>query len=464
MRQTLFIKAFIFLLVAVVLFGFDSKEHVVYADACSDATAVEAGTKVYCRNKRDNPLVSILRTIIDWFSGFILEVPTQLAVNSNVNDTSICGCVLNMRDEPALVANLTNGYGDPLYDADSLAVCQDAIDSGMNCEYSSNTLLGGRQVGEVRSEGSLMGFADTAYTIVRKEPIPVNLAYYFKHNLQKIPVVNRTALAATTYNAWGVDSILGLWETTRNFALALMSVIMLVIGFMIITRKKINPQAVVTVQTAIPRVIIALILITFSYPIGALMASAIGPITIVGLGALFGEYQEKIGDMNYLVKNWSILTLIMSGGYAITIGTIMLLMTLIGFIAAVVKSIFVMLRILIAIILAPLIFAFSAIPGQEHLVSDWFKQMAARVLAIPGIFFTIGLAWYVMLLPFLGASQSALANADPVTAGFSFFRPLGSLNITFIITAVMSIMVMFMSVKVPSKIEEFIMGDSKKRR
>lgn len=65
--------------------------------------------------------------------------------------------------------------------------------------------------------------------------------------------------------------ILVLWQMTRNIAYLIMIIIFLIVGFMIMLRKKINPQTVISVQQAIPGLIISLILITFSYFIAALL-------------------------------------------------------------------------------------------------------------------------------------------------------------------------------------------------
>lgn len=65
----------------------------------------------------------------------------------------------------------------------------------------------------------------------------------------------------------GLSPLLPLWKAFRNIAYLLMAIVMIVIGFLVMFRKKIDPKTVVTAQNAIPRVIIALILITFSYAI-----------------------------------------------------------------------------------------------------------------------------------------------------------------------------------------------------
>lgn len=69
----------------------------------------------------------------------------------------------------------------------------------------------------------------------------------------------------------GLQPLLGIWKAFRNIAYGLIAIIAIVIGFMVMLRKKIDPKTVVTVQNSIPRIVIALILVTFSYAIVGFM-------------------------------------------------------------------------------------------------------------------------------------------------------------------------------------------------
>lgn len=69
----------------------------------------------------------------------------------------------------------------------------------------------------------------------------------------------------------GLNALLQIWKVFRNIAYGLIAIIMIVIGFMVMLRKKIDPKTVVTVQSSIPRIVIALILVTFSYAIVGFM-------------------------------------------------------------------------------------------------------------------------------------------------------------------------------------------------
>lgn len=65
----------------------------------------------------------------------------------------------------------------------------------------------------------------------------------------------------------GLAPLLPVWKAFRNIAYLVLAIVMIAIGFMVMLRKKIDPKTVVTVQNALPRIVVTLILITFSYAI-----------------------------------------------------------------------------------------------------------------------------------------------------------------------------------------------------
>jgi len=290
--------------------------------------------------------------------------------------------------------------------------------------------------------------------------------------LRKLPVVGNTAYAQE-YNMWGQELALDLWTKTRNIAYAMMAVIMLVVGILIITRKRINPQTVVTVQTAMPRIVISLLLITFSYPIGAVFASSVVPLSVLVMGVFFADMVDSAGtiaDMNHFSMVNTLIAVTLGGEGIVALLTMMLLAaaTLIVMLVVIVKIILINLKILLAIVFAPIQFAISAIPGQEEQISKWFKQMIARVLAIPAMLFMVGLAWYILIAPF--DSPEDLANIiaigrEPVaTIGLSFFRRYAvSRVLTLIMLPLMCLFTMFTALKADKAIEGWIMGSGDRK-
>jgi len=114
----------------------------------------------------------------------------------------------------------------------------------------------------------------------------------------------KPAYAQTGVGFQGLRPILPLWKAFRNIAYLFFTIIFVVIGFAIMFRVKLNPQTVISIQNAIPRIVLALILVTFSYAIAGLLIDLSYIITAIVIGALdtslyvgpLRGLSQKIGD------------------------------------------------------------------------------------------------------------------------------------------------------------------------
>ncbi len=88
-----------------------------------------------------------------------------------------------------------------------------------------------------------------------------------------------------------LNPVIKLWQVSRNIAYVFMIIIFLIIGLMVIFRQRINPQTVITAQTALPGLVIGLILITFSY----FLAAFISDTAFIGTN-LVGYYFAAAGN------------------------------------------------------------------------------------------------------------------------------------------------------------------------
>lgn len=79
-----------------------------------------------------------------------------------------------------------------------------------------------------------------------------------------------------------LNPFLELWKAVRNLVYVLFVIGAIILGFSVMFRTKISPQAVMTIQAAIPRLVIGLILVTFSYAIVGFLID----LTYVAFGAL----------------------------------------------------------------------------------------------------------------------------------------------------------------------------------
>lgn len=109
---------------------------------------------------------------------------------------------------------------------------------------------------------SLASYADT----FNKKP-----ASGIEYVAQKIEKINPVGTAYAQAGGYGYSSSLlpiqGLWLASRNAAYLLMTFVVVILALLVMLRQKISPQVVLTAQSALPRVAIALVAITFSYAI-----------------------------------------------------------------------------------------------------------------------------------------------------------------------------------------------------
>lgn len=140
-------------------------------------------------------------------------------------------------------------------DGDMIA-CGKAVKDYMD-KLSSTTMSNGNQ-----SLASLV-FADR----------PISGISYVKDKLQKLSTVP-TAHAQSESDGFGFSALSGIqdmWKAFRDIAFGLFIIIAIVFSFMIMFRVKLSPQTVVSVQSALPKIIGSLIAVTFSYAIAGFL-------------------------------------------------------------------------------------------------------------------------------------------------------------------------------------------------
>ena len=105
-----------------------------------------------------------------------------------------------------------------------------------------------------------------------------------------------------------IGPVAKLWEVVRNLSYLMFIVVFLAVVLMIMFRQKLNPQTVLTVQNALPGLVIGLVLVTFSYFIAALLVdmSFVGVQLVAQIFA--GAVNEKGEVINAFGKNAGDLT------------------------------------------------------------------------------------------------------------------------------------------------------------
>jgi len=251
---------------------------------------------------------------------------------------------------------------------------------------------------------------------------PASSVEYLADLGSNIGIVKPALAQGTGFAAF--SPILVLWKAFRDIAYLAFVIIFVVVGLMIMFRKKIDPRTVATVQDALPRIVVTLILVTFSYAIGGLIIdistlitklignafASTGLIAIprpditaipqyqTGAGILNELYTDSIFSLVYpLITSKSIATAIAGpdfwtqevGGQALSVLgwiTFQVVFAILGFFVMF-KIFFALIgpyvSVVLTIVFAPIQLLVGAIPGSPNSVTKWIKNLIANVAVFP---------------------------------------------------------------------------------
>ena len=133
---------------------------------------------------------------------------------------------------------------------------------------------------------SVFGFMSNLIIVPYANP-PASGVMWAYQGLQNAGFVPKT-YAAEGIGFAAIKPFANLWKIFRDLAYMLLVIILIAIGFMIMFRAKINPQTIISVENALPKIVISLILITFSFAIAGFLIDLMY-VSIVLLVALLGS-------------------------------------------------------------------------------------------------------------------------------------------------------------------------------
>lgn len=265
---------------------------------------------------------------------------------------------------------------------------------------------------------------------------PVRTAQYLAYMGQKAGFVDK---AYAQDGGFGVlQPIQSIWVATRNVAYLITSLTLVVIGFMIMMRKKLDAQTVIGIQQALPSIVITLLLITFSYAIAGFMIDLLyfilyfivqllgdnifeaggtkkaidfvtqNSVFTVVLGGLFGAGGVAAGDaseaiaqlIDSLFSSAGVLGFITAGLGSLVSGSGIGSLIISGaLLFTMVKLFFSLLTsyamLLLATIFGPLMLMTNAIPGSNSF-GTWIKNLMGNAAVFPATAIFIILAAALM--------------------------------------------------------------------
>lgn len=145
--------------------------------------------------------------------------------------------------------------------------------------------------GEKNFDKSTFGFL-TKIVVFPFTNMPASGVDWVYSGLQNAGFVPKT-MAAEGIGFAAIKPFANLWKIFRDLSYMILVIVLIAIGFMIMFRAKINPQTIISVENALPKIVIALILITFSFAIAGFMIDLMYVVIILIISALSG------GNNNY---------------------------------------------------------------------------------------------------------------------------------------------------------------------
>lgn len=265
---------------------------------------------------------------------------------------------------------------------------------------------------------------------------PISGVNYLAQKIEQLNPVRPAYAQGIGYTA--LNPIQPIWTAFRNIAYVGFVLVFIVIGFMIMFRAKVSPQTVATVQDSIPRIMIALILVTFSYAIVGLMIDFMFlflnvlinalPDSLIGRDqaydvafqqSIFGVFKDAWPDLIGTTANaiGSLINTVIggSGGLLETIlkwgvGGIAGVIVAIGGVFIMFRIFFMLLMayasIVILTIFAPFLLLFQALPGNNGAMG-WLKQVLANLAVFPVV------AIMIILAGILGGIGAFGGKTDP---------------------------------------------------
>ena len=308
----------------------------------------------------------------------------------------------------------------------------------------------------IDANNSLLGLAGTAIGYTMK--LPVSGEAYLQETLSGVGLVEPAY--AQGYGYASLAPIMMAWRIFRNAAYVLLTLVILVVGIMILFSQKLDGQLTLTVQKALPQIILSLIMITFSYAIVGMMIDAMYlamylfgsmiPImndpnrisslmgkNILGLGGniigegvirtaeawwdmWIGSSSTLFGDgSNWLIEIFKLIFNTAGLGLQLLLVIVMIIVMICVMIGTVWKLFKILLKSYVMLVLntifAPMRLLMGAFPGSKE-IGNWLKTIIGYLVPYVAVFVIMMVYYFLQDVKGNGGDANAFF-APPFLAG-----------------------------------------------
>lgn len=150
--------------------------------------------------------------------------------------------------------------------------------------------------------GGAIGFMGNMLTALYTPPL--HTADYFQ-NLAKNFGITKHAFAAPN-TGMGFDSLsplLGIWAAFRNIVYLILVIVFVIIGLAIMLRVKIDPRTVMSIQNSIPKIIVGILAVTFSFAIAGFLIDLMWILSYLFINVIVQTDPKIASDVSKIIQS-----------------------------------------------------------------------------------------------------------------------------------------------------------------
>src|SRR3989339_812345 len=241
---------------------------------------------------------------------------------------------------------------------------------------------------------------------------------YISSNLSRHRIIPQANAQTPGFGFSGLSPFLPIWKAVRNLSYIVFTLAFVLYGFMMMFRVNISAKTAITIQLALPKLILTLLMITFSYAIVGLMIDLMyvtffavisllisqklivpdsfavnwssgqsGPLLSFLINNFFAIIASPIAITNLIIGGPSIFGFVLGivGAWLVIGQIIALIITIavaITYARLIWKLLTAFLSIIISLITAPIILLANVLPGSDTFGS-WLRNIFANLSVFP---------------------------------------------------------------------------------
>lgn len=324
-----------------------------------------------------------------------------------------------------------------LNNAVDISVCSDALQELV--ERADSGSVAEKSVPSNQNLWSLV-FADR----------PLSGVSYVRERFGSFKLVPEVHAQTVGFGFGALKPIQGMWKAFRDIAFGLFVIVAVVFAFMIMFRVKLSPQTVISVQSALPKIVVSLLLVTFSYAIAGFLVDLM--YVVIGLLSVSANtiFKSIVGFGPGPMPFFNLLTLGQIFGFNIQIG-------ILGLMVVFFSVFFLPLLLLLFLVGTPLL----AIPGVGQVIYGLFVIILFIIAVLIAIWIGVKIIWSllkafanIVLLTIFAPIQIALGAVVPGLDFGQWLRGFVSNLAVFVVTGALflfSLLFMILAIKIGFK-------------